>query len=71
MYMKRCLTDNLSEVGEQTEQLVQLVHSLDIKTAFLQLKQIERNFFLLPPKEANNLWHLKKCIYGLVHASRY
>ena len=49
------------------------LHSLDIKTAFLQGKQIKRNVFLLPPKEANtsNLWHLKKCVYGLADTSRY
>ena len=49
------------------------LQSLDIKTAFLQGKQIQRNVFLLPPKEANtdNLWHLKKCVYGLADASRY
>ena len=31
-----------------------------------------RNVFLLPLKEANtnNLWHLKKCIYGLTDALR-
>ena len=49
------------------------LRSLDIKTAFLQGKQIQRNVFLLPPKEANtnNLWHLKKYVYGLADVSRY
>ena len=48
------------------------LHSLKIKTAFLHREQIQRTFFLLPPKEANNnnLWHLKKCFYGLASTSR-
>ncbi|XP_057314680.1 uncharacterized protein LOC130655883 [Hydractinia symbiolongicarpus] len=47
--------------------------SIDIKSAFLQGKEIERTVYLKPPKEADNgnsLWKLKKCIYGLVDASR-
>ena len=49
------------------------LHSFDIKAAFLQGKQIQRNVFLLPLKEVNinNLWHLKKCIYRLADTSRY
>ena len=49
------------------------LHSLDIKTAFLQGKQIKRNIFLLPPKEANTnkLWHLKKFVYRIANTSRY
>ena len=47
--------------------------SLDIKTAFLQGKPMEREVYLQPPKEANseNLWLLKKCVYGLSDASRH
>ena len=50
----------LATIASHTWQL----HSLDIKTALLQGKQIERNFFIPPLKEANtnNLWHLKKCV---------
>ena len=46
---------------------------LNIKTTFLQGKQIQINVFLLPQKEANSnkLWHLKKCVYWLADTSRY
>ena len=47
--------------------------SMDIKTAFLQGKLLEREIFIKPSKEANTkkLWKLGKCIYGLNEASRY
>ena len=46
--------------------------SMDIKTAFLQSFQLERDIFLVPPKEANTdkLWKLNKAVYGLNEASR-
>ena len=49
------------------------LNSLDVKTAFLQGKRLERIVFLKPPKEAqtNKLWKLNKCVYGLADASRY
>ena len=45
--------------------------SMDIKTAFLHGKLLEREIFMKPPKEANTqkLWKLGKCIYGLNEAS--
>ena len=47
---------------------------MDIKTAFLQSKKLERPIYLLPPKEANvptgYIWKLSKCMYGLTDASR-
>ena len=49
-----------------------LLQSIDIKTAFLQGKPLERTVFLKPPKEANTdrLWKLLKCVYGLGDAPR-
>ena len=49
------------------------LNSLDVKTAFLQGKIMERTVFARPPKEAstNKIWKLRKCIYGLADASRY
>lgn len=48
--------------------------SMDIKTAFLQSKQLDRLVYLDPPKEANvpqgHIWKLSKCVYGLTDASR-
>ena len=49
------------------------IRSLDIKSAFLQGKETQRNICLNPPKEAGcdgKLWELKKTIYGLGDASR-
>ena len=49
--------------------------SIDIKSAFLQGKNIERDVYLRPPKEAgvdkNCVWKLNTCIYGLSDASRH
>ena len=49
------------------------VNSLDIKAAFLQGQTIERNLFVLPPKEFRKkdcIWKLNKVVYGLNDASR-
>ena len=47
---------------------------MDIKTAFLQRKRLDRPIYLLPPKEANvptgYIWKLSKCVYGLTDASQ-
>lgn len=47
------------------------LHSMDIKTAFLQGDTMDRDVYVKPPKEANvqGVWHLKKCVYGLKDAS--
>ena len=50
------------------------VNSLDIKAAFLQGKELDREIYLKPPKEAKDkgkLWKLHRCVYGLNDASRY
>ena len=50
------------------------INSLDIKTAFLQGKEIDREIYLKPPKEAGvkgYVWKLKRCVYGLCDASRW
>ena len=48
------------------------LNSLDIKSAFLQGKEIDRSVFIKPPPEANTdkLWELRKCVYGLADAPR-
>ncbi|XP_057290731.1 uncharacterized protein LOC130613397 [Hydractinia symbiolongicarpus] len=48
-------------------------HTLDVKTAFLQGNQIDREVIIKPPKEANTtgvLWKLNKVVYNLADASR-
>ena len=49
-------------------------NSIDIKAAFLQGDNFERDVFLRPPKEAvcseKVLWKLNKCVYGLNDVAR-
>lgn len=48
------------------------MHTMDIKTAFLQGAEISRKIFIRPPEEANQknvVWQLRKCVYGLSDAS--
>ena len=49
--------------------------SIDIKTAFLQSKQLDQPLYFLPPKEANvppgYIWKLSKSVYGLTDAFRF
>ena len=48
------------------------LHSLDIKSAFLQSDKIERDTYVKPPKFAktDQIWKLKTTAYGLADASR-
>ena len=48
------------------------IESIDVKTAFLQGRKLERSVFLRPPPEAktSKVWHLRKCVYGLADAPR-
>ena len=49
------------------------LHSLDVKSAFLQGANMEREVFIKPPKEANttSLWRMLRCPYGLADAGRH
>ena len=50
------------------------IHTLDVAAAFLQGKDLDREIYIKPPKQANcpgKLWRLKKCVYGLDDASRF
>lgn len=47
--------------------------SIDISSAFLQGISLDRNVYLIPPKEFAKpgiVWKLKKCVYGLYDAAR-
>ena len=48
------------------------INAIDIETIFVQREKINRELFILPPKEANvdKIWLLQKCPYGLVDAPR-
>ena len=48
------------------------MNSIDIKSAFLQGKLLQRSVFITPPNEAltsDKLWKLQKCVYGLNDAA--
>ena len=49
------------------------IKSIDVKTAFLQRRQIEKTIYLCPPKEAklSNIRKLQKCVYGLADTNMY
>ena len=49
------------------------LRKIDIRAAFLQGKQFDRDVFLRPPKDIRKggiIWKLKKQLYGLNDASR-
>lgn len=50
------------------------IKTTDIKSAFLQGKEIDREVYITPPKEANvskdTIWKLRHCLYGLNDAAR-
>ena len=49
------------------------LRSIDIRAAFLQARELDREVYLLPPsdlREEGMLWKLKKPLYGLNDASR-
>ena len=47
-------------------------YTLDVKTAYLQGDDIQRDVYLKPPSEGdwNGLWKLKKTVYGLKDAAK-
>ncbi|XP_066911985.1 uncharacterized protein [Clytia hemisphaerica] len=47
-------------------------NSIDVRAAFLQGKQIDRDVFIKPPPEVENknIWKLNVCVYGLSDAPR-
>ena len=49
-----------------------IIKSTDIKSAFLQGQELDREVFIKPPKEAktDKLWLLRRCLYGLNDAAR-
>ena len=49
------------------------LHSLDVKSAFLQGIPMQRTVFIRPPKEAKSvcLWRMLRCPYGLADAGRH
>ena len=50
------------------------IKSTDVKSAFLQGQELQRDVYLQPPKEActskEDIWKLRRCLYGLNDAAR-
>ena len=49
------------------------LRSIDIRAAFLQVRELEREIYMMPPKDVKKegiIWKLKKPLYGLNDASR-
>ena len=49
------------------------IEAMDVTSAFLQGQELDRELYVVPPKEANMgdcLWKMKKAVYGLYDASR-
>ena len=50
------------------------IQTTDVKSAFLQGKNISRDVYISPPKESDTpkgkIWKLKKTLYGLIDAAR-
>ena len=68
-----CSKDTLRVMISTVASMKWDLKSIDIKTAFLQGENINRDVYLQPPLEANckkgYIWKLKKCVYGLSDAS--
>lgn len=66
-----CSKDSLRTVLALGMQKNWKFNTIDIKTAFLQSMEINRDVFLKPPKEAKTdlVWKLRICVYGLCDAS--
>ena len=64
--------ENLRVMFSGIAQKIWKLNSLDIKAAFLQGENVDRELHVLPPKEANTdkIWLLKKSTHGLLDASR-
>ena len=49
------------------------LRSIDIRAVFLQVRELDRDVYLLPPKDIRKegyIWRLKKPLYGLNDALR-
>ena len=67
---KESLRVNLTLISHKNWTL----NSIDVKAAFLQGLDLNRDIFLKPAEEAgqqHTLWKLEKCVYGLDDASRF
>lgn len=69
-----CATESLQLRVALICQIKWTLHSMDIKSAFLQGMEISLDIYIRPPPEAHcegTLWRLRKCVDGLADASLY
>ena len=68
-----CAHESLRLIIALTAQHQWELHAMDIKTAFLQGQNMDREVYVVPPKEANSngIWLLNKYVHGLSDASLY
>ena len=69
-----CAIESLRTVLAVVSQKRWSIHTMDIKTAFLQGAELSRTIYLRPPSEAHTqgtVWKLQKCVYGLADASLF
>ena len=69
-----CAKESLSLVFSVISSKMWICQSTDIKTAFLQGEEIDREVYIVPPKAAavdtRSVWRQNKAIYGLQDLSR-
>ena len=67
-----CCKDNFCLVTSTVASNQYKIHSLNVKSAFLQGTGINRDVYVGPPKEAETtqLWKLQTTVYGLCDAPR-
>ena len=67
-----CERDNVRLLLSVSTSFKWSIHSVDIKSAYLQGEPLDRDIFLIPPKEArtDKLWKLRKCVYGINDAGK-
>ena len=67
-----CSKENLRLILAVISSLHWKINSLDVRAAFLQGNEIDRDVYLRPPREAatSAIWKLKRTVYGLCDAPR-
>ena len=67
-----CSRDTLRVLMSLVVSIGWIIQHIDVESAFLQGKRLDRDVYIRPPLEAetDNLWKLNKCMYGLADAPR-
>ena len=67
-----CERDNVRLMLSMAASFEWTLNAIDFKSAYLQGEDLDRDIYLVPPKEAgtSKLWKLKKCVYGINDAGK-